>query len=249
MIYQQISKNHLQEIAKLRQKKHRLETRKVVVEGVRTLEQIREYGIRPLEQYIAIDKDAIWSDVPAYSLQDGDFGRLCDSETPSGIAALFDLPAERGTEFNLAFYLDGIADPGNLGTIFRIAAAFDLGQLLLSPDCVEVSSPKVIRASMGSVFLIPYQTMEYQQLLDIDARIICTDMNQGMSLTKFPERSSDNQVIVIGSEARGITEAIKTASQEFLHIPISPRMESLNAAIVAGILAQHFYQSQDHIIS
>jgi RNA methyltransferase, TrmH family len=243
MTYQQISKNHLQAIAKLRQKKHRLETRKVVVEGVRTLEQIRDYGIHPLEQYVAMDKVAIWNDIPAYSLRGEDFGRLCDSETPSGMAALFDQPAERRINFNLAFYLDGISDPGNLGTIFRIAAAFEIGQILLSPDCVEVLSPKVIRSSLGSMFLIPFQSMEYRQLFDTRARIICTDMNKGVSLKKFPEQSSDKQVIVIGSEAKGISETLKSACQGFLHIPISSRMESLNAAIVAGIIAQHFYQS------
>lgn len=236
-----LSKNRLQELAALKQKKQRLEQGLVVVEGLRTLQQIRDYGILPREQYLGSDVQAVWDNVPAFQLTAAEFGRLCDSEHPQGVAALFALPQPRQVEFHTAFYLDGISDPGNLGSIFRIASAFALDALLLSPECVEISSPKVIRASLGSVFQVPFEVLDYKQLGEKKARIIATEMQAGTRLAYFEPEPAKKYIIIIGSEAHGISPQLKALAKESLQIQMTDQMESLNAAIAAGIIAHHLY--------
>lgn len=236
-----LSKNRLKELAALKQKKQRLEQGLLIVEGLRTLQQIRDYGILPREQYLGAESKAVWDNVPTFELTAQDFGRLCDSEHPQGVAALFALPQPRQVEFHTAFYLDGISDPGNLGGIFRIASAFALDALLLSPDCVEISSPKVIRASLGSVFQVPFEVLDYSQLQAKKASLIATEMQAGARLAYFEPEPAENYIIIIGSEARGIAPQLKALAKESLQIQMSTQMESLNAAIAAGIIAHHLY--------
>ena len=154
-----ISKNRVKELARLRQKKHRLEEQLVVVEGLRTLSQLKYYGLRPLEQYLGESEQAIWVGVPALQLDAEDFHRICDSDNPQAVAALFALPAAGVKSFKTAFYLDGISDPGNMGSIFRSAAAFGLDALLLSPCCESFFS-QGDTASLGSVYRVPYAIIE-----------------------------------------------------------------------------------------
>lgn len=235
----EISKSRMRELRKLQQKKQRLSEGKVVVEGLRTLKQLRDWGIKPLEQYCTAGSSPVWTGVPALVLRDWELGKICDSEHPQGVAALFALPREREVSFRLAFYLDGIKDPGNLGTIFRLAIAFGIGALLLSPDCVEVSSPKVIRASLGSVFKVPFQILEAEQLRSTQAELLLTDASSGEALRSFAPDAARATVIALGSEAHGLSAGVKALADRTLRIEMGEGMESLNVAVSAGIIAHH----------
>ncbi len=234
-----LSKNRMLELGKLKQKKQRLSEGRVVVEGLRTLRQLRDWGIVPLEQYVLEGEVPVWQQVPAYQLHAWELARICDSEHPQGMAGLFELPRERGVDFQRAFYLDGISDPGNLGTIFRIAAAFALDTLLLSPDCVEVASPKVIRSSLGSVFKVPFQIMAADQLQILKANLILTEASSGEALRSWHPQAGERIVIVLGSEARGVSDGVKTLADKTLRIEMGEGIESLNVAVAAGIIAHH----------
>ncbi len=237
----ELSKNRAGELSKLKQKKQRLREGRLVVEGLRTLVQLRDWGIKPLEQYLEEGAEVVWDDVPAYFARSWEWAKICDSEHPQGVAALFELPRERKVEFGLAFYLDGISDPGNLGTIFRIAVSFGLETLLLSPDCVEVSSPKVVRASLGSVFKVPFRVLEASQLGEIGADLILTDASSGEALGDFTPTPDKAAVIAFGSEARGIGDKLKALASRTLRIEMEAGMESLNVAVAAGIVAHHLH--------
>ncbi|MDD4223289.1 MAG: RNA methyltransferase [Candidatus Cloacimonetes bacterium] len=238
----ELSQNRRRELGKLQQKKWRLSEGKVVVEGLRSLRQLRDWGIEPLEQYLTEGSSPLWASVPAFQLRDWELGKICGSDHPQGSAALFELPRERPVQFRQAFYLDGISDPGNLGTIFRIAASFDMGAILLSADCVEVSSPKVIRASLGSVFRVPFQILGAVQLQDLKAELILTEAASGEPLRSYSPEEGRPTVIVLGSEARGISNEIKALAAKTLRIEMGEGMESLNVAVAAGIIAHHLYR-------
>ncbi|MGC9361666.1 MAG: TrmH family RNA methyltransferase [Candidatus Syntrophosphaera sp.] len=239
-----MSKTKLKSIAKLRQKKYRLLTGQVVVEGIRAISQIKEYGIIPLEQYCLEGAgSAIWADVPAYALKDQDMGRICSSEHPQTLAALFPVPGPRKVEFRRAFYLDGIGDPGNLGAIFRLAAAFGIDCLYLSPQCVEVSSPKVIRASLGSVYHVSFEVLPHSKIKDTGAGIFIADSHKGLSIGEFHPTPYEKVIVAFGSEAHGISEGLSSLTPEKLHIQTSGHIESLNVSIAAGIIAHHLYMA------
>lgn len=238
-----LSKNRIKELARLKQKDNRLQEKLVVVDGFRTLEQIKFYGINPLEQYLleGMQPIPIWDNIPVYYISEWDMHKICDSEHPSGFAALFPIPQAQKVNFNCAFYLDRISDPGNMGSIFRIAAAFSIDTLLLSPDCVEVSSPKVIRSSSGSVYKVPFRQANISELKALKGRIILADAHQGQALTKFNFQPEEKLIIVLGSEAHGISSEVSSLTNEALHIEMSSAIESLNVSISAAIIAYHLF--------
>ena len=167
--------------------------------------------------------------------------RICDTRQPQALAALYDIPMQRLVEFNRAIYLDRISDPGNLGTIFRTAAAFCIEQIILSPQCCEPTSPKVIRASLGSVFWVPYIVEGYDWLLSQNALTIAADAKAQASLgsltVPLKDPSGHNKIIlVIGSEAHGVDESILRNCTQRIRIDMHESMESLNASVAAGIM-------------
>jgi len=242
-----LSKNRIKELTKLRQKDYRLQEKLVVVEGFRPLEQIKFYGIKPIEQYLLKGRQPIWSNVPVYYLTEWEMHKICDSEHPSGFAALLPIPQAQKVNFNYAFYLDRISDPGNLGSIFRIAAAFSIDALLLSPDSVEVSSPKVIRSSSGSVYKVPFQQVDISQLKAIKGRIVLADAHRGQALTEFNFKPEEKLIIVLGSEAHGISSEVSSLSNEVIHIEMSSAIESLNVSISAAIIAHYLFIQKNTI--
>jgi len=242
-----LSKNRIKELTKLRQKEYRLQEKLVVVEGFRPLEQIKFYGIKPIEQYLLKGMQPIWSNVPVYYLTEWEMHKICDSEHPSGFAALLPIPQAQKVNFNYAFYLDRISDPGNLGSIFRIAAAFSIDALLLSPDTVEVSSPKVIRSSSGSVYKVPFQQVDISQLKALKGRIVLADAHRGQALTEFNFKPEEKLIIVLGSEAHGISSEVSSLSNEVIHIEMSSAIESLNVSISAAIIAHYLFIQKNTI--
>jgi len=242
-----LSKNRIKELARLKQKDNRLQEKLVVVDGFRTLEQIKFYGIKPIEQYLLKGMQPIWSNVPVYYLTEWEMHKICDSEHPSGFAALLPIPQAQKVNFNYAFYLDRISDPGNLGSIFRIAAAFSIDALLLSPDSVEVSSPKVIRSSSGSVYKVPFQQVDISQLKALKGRIVLADAHRGQALTEFNFKPEEKLIIVLGSEAHGISSEVSSLSNEVIHIEMSSAIESLNVSISAAIIAHYLFIQKNTI--
>lgn len=207
----------------------------MMVEGRRIIEQLLSWGISAEELYITEDSYAL----PAKSIylaNSGAMRRICDSDSPPQIAGLYPSPKETFVKFKSAFYLDGISDPGNLGTIFRIAAAFGIECLLLSPSCCEVASPKVIRSSLGAVYRVPFRTCTVLELKELGTPVLALDMAGKQSLHDY---SPDDKpfIMAIGSEAHGLSQDVKAIAALFLRIDMPGDMESLNAAVCAGICA------------
>lgn len=133
--------------------------------------------------------------------------------------------------------LDGIQDPGNLGTILRTADALEIPVVLLE-GCADPYSHKVVRASMGAVFRnVPVQTTWEQ------VKASCLKEKIPVAVTALSERAEDirtalveNMAVVIGSEGQGVRKEILEAAQAELIIPMNPNCESLNAAIAAAIV-------------
>ena len=133
--------------------------------------------------------------------------------------------------------LDGIQDPGNLGTILRTADALDVPVVLLE-GCADPYSHKVVRASMGAVFRTAVHQSTWQQVCDA-----CEKAGIPVAVTALSERAQDlrkadiqTMAVVIGSEGQGVRPEILTQAQAELIIPMNPRCESLNAAIAAAIV-------------
>ena len=159
-------------------------------------------------------------------------------ETPQGVLALCRMPEQQPLELEPgALILDGIQDPGNLGTILRAADAFDI-PVILADGCADPYGEKTVRATMGAVFRRPPQQATTEELL-----ALCQTRGLPICVTTPSARAEDirgvplgSVVTVIGSEGQGVSEAFLEAAQCRAIIPMSPRCESLNAAVAATVV-------------
>ncbi len=133
--------------------------------------------------------------------------------------------------------LDGIRDPGNMGTIVRTAEAAGVKAVFMSPDCVDLYNPKVIRSTMGSIFRVPCMTCQLvpviRRLQEIGINVYGTSLQTDKS---FRDVDFSNAGIVIGSEAYGVSPEVSAAVTDNVKIPMAGAVESLNAAVSAAIM-------------
>ena len=166
---------------------------------------------------------------------------ISPAETPQGglsICALPDRTLPQKLEGRRYVVLDGVQDPGNVGTILRTADAFCADGMFLVNACADLYNPKTVRATMGAVFRCPVCTAEAQEL-----RGLLTD--SGLSLYGAALRSDtldartvdySRCAVAIGSEGKGLSEEMLSLCDKTILIPMSEHCESLNAAIAASVL-------------
>ena len=170
-------------------------------------------------------------------LADALFAELATVDTPSGIMAVAALPrgGRQPDPAADAVLLDGIQDPGNLGSILRTAAAAGFGQVLLSPDCAQAWSPKTLRAAMGAHFLLAIH--ENGDLPGFLATY------RGQSLVTAPDGAADLFTAelgrpvawVFGSEGQGVRPEVSALAGQRLRIPMPGHAESLNVGAAAAV--------------
>lgn len=195
------------------------------------------YTEKALEKYPAAERLIAAAESSAVISQDiAEY--ISDTKAPQGLFA--EVRRRDGGKLpdGRLVILDGVQDPGNVGTIIRTAEAFGMSGVLLSEKCADIFSPKVLRASMGSVFRIPCEVCDVPQRISV-LREQGYDV-YGSMLDETAQKLGDicfgdKAAVVIGSEGGGITEETKAACTGGLYIPITGA-ESLNAAAAATVM-------------
>ena len=230
----------LQQVKKLlTSKKERENAGLFVGDGTKLLEEAVKY-------YPGLDtvilSEGVEAEVPSHVRQvqvpPDVMASISPMETPQGALFLCRLPEK--TEFRPKpgmLLLDGIQDPGNIGTILRTADALEVPVVLLE-GCADPYSHKVVRSSMGAVFRTPVIQSTWEQV-----SAACKEAGIPVAVTALSDRAMDirkadlsQMAVVIGSEGRGVRKEILDAADAELIIPMNPRCESLNAAIAAAIV-------------
>jgi TrmH family RNA methyltransferase len=168
------------------------------------------------------------------------FDTLAETRTTQGVLGLFERPradasrilAKRDT---IAVALDGVQDPGNVGTIVRLAAAFDASGVLLLPGSADAYGPKAIRSSAGAILTVPVAKITMQELIDADVPLVSTAMSGAHA-----DPPTRDAVLVFGNEGAGVSAALLERSAK-IAIATSGRVESLNVATSAAILLSRSY--------
>lgn len=242
------------EAARLLLKKHRRETGLVLIEGARLVADALAVGVRAKEIFAtsAFAESAagkrLLSDTDDFLLASEQAAKkLSDTQHPQGVFAVvefaprtLDDKALWVGEPSLALVADGIADPGNLGTIVRSAAAFAPDTVVvLTGDSCEAGNPKLIRASMGAVFRIRIAEAESAQdavakLKQKGMRTFAAVSRGGLSPAKLD--FAGRCALLIGSEAEGLADDVAAAADAKVTIPMPGGTESLNAAVAASVL-------------
>lgn len=176
--------------------------------------------------------------IPHWEISAEIMGALSDTETPQGILAVLPVPvlpepALRG----LTLIPDQLRDPGNLGTLLRTAWAAGVSRVLLPPGTVDFTNPKVVRAGMGAHFHLPLRRVNWEE---IRAAIAGEEVWLAEATSGIPYDTVNWRppcTLIIGGEAEGAgPEATALAAGRHVYIPMAPGVESLNAAIAAGVL-------------
>jgi TrmH family RNA methyltransferase len=177
--------------------------------------------------------------IPVYSASQDIIDAASPLRNPQNIIFSCGMPAqmERPDIGSFHIILEGIQDPGNVGTIIRTAAAFNIASVILTGSCADPYNPKTIRATMGAIYKQPMIAMALDEIAGLKA--------QGLKLfaAALDYDSKDlrtvslkNAAVIIGSEGSGLTDEALAICDEKIIIPMSPNSESLNAAVAAAIV-------------
>lgn len=158
---------------------------------------------------------------------------------PEGIAAVVDLPQESLLEScRWILVLDGVSDPGNVGTLLRSCAAFGWDGVFLLPGSCDPFNDKALRASLGAIFHLHYRHGSYEELLDLQKRLEVPFYGADLAGTPIEElkgQSVSGALLAMGAEAHGLSASIRASSKP-LTIPMQPGVDSLNVAVAGGIM-------------
>jgi len=239
-----LTKAELQSLRSLRDKKHREEQGRFVVEGEKVVAELLAAQF-PFETVYATEA---WNGPAATvtRIATEEMARASHFPTPSSVLAVGRIQrlalAPGALDHGLTLALDGVQDAGNVGTLLRIADWFGLDRVVLSPDCADLFHQKVINASMGSFARVQAHTADLATALaGLEAPVLGCDL-AGTDVHALP--GLRDAVIVIGSEGRGLSAAVKPLISQFVTIPRYGGAESLNAAVAAAIVCDHLRRAR-----
>ncbi len=236
-----ITRAELQLLRSLRDKRHREELGLFAVEGEKIVSELLAAG-HPFEKIYATPA---WQGERTHEIGEEEMARASHFPTPSPVLAVGRIRAEalRAGELDrgLTLALDRVQDPGNVGTILRIADWFGLDRVLLSPGCADLHSQKVIQASMGSFARVRAIVADLgTALAGVRAPVIGCAL-EGRDVHGLP--ALPDAVVVIGSEGQGLSEEARAHLAFCVTIPRRGPAESLNAAVAAAIVCDNLRRS------
>lgn len=168
--------------------------------------------------------------------------KLSETKRSQGVFCLFETPSATLDDIDTdkdVLLCERVQDPGNVGTMIRSAAAFDLGGVVLTPGCADPFSAKALRASMGAIARIPIVSGVETEAATLHfanqgVTVLASDLHNGIE----PEKLSADEtfLLMIGNEGAGLSREATIIADEFAHIPMANDVESLNAAAAAAVL-------------
>lgn len=242
---------HIKHAGKLlASKKYRLQNKLFLAEGVRLCSDAVKSGLVP-EQVFLTEKllnqglDAILMCAKEiYLIPEHLAGKISDTQNPQGVFCIFPMREHnfqiKNAEKAKYVLLSSLQDPGNIGTIIRTCEAFGVDTLILSSDCPDVYSPKILRSAMGGVFRLDIQVTNdigksIQDLKDRNIPVYAAALHKDSRL--ITEVSfQDSVAVVIGNEGNGLSDQVIDACSSSIVIPMNGNAESLNAAVAASVL-------------
>ncbi len=245
------SKSTISFLRSLQQKKFRNEEGLFIVEGPKMVSELlkSDFKVRQLYATSSWMPDQHTS-LPLEIVTEAEMERVSGLQTPNKVLAVVEMPILEGPVNELSkglhLLLDQIQDPGNLGTIIRIADWFGVTSIICSPDTADVFNPKVIQASMGSVFnmKIHYSSLADVLLKNVDGNKwpVYATLLSGENI--YNSEMDTSCFVILGNESRGVNPVLNAFITQGIHIPRpankSSNAESLNVAVAAGIVCSEY---------
>ena len=231
MVINSMQNKNIKELVKLRDKKYRDREGLFIVEGEHLVEEAKKNNI--LEKTFVLEGYNYEGIVVSHSIMK----KLSSLSTPSNVIGICRKIKEKEITGRVLM-LDGVQDPGNLGTIIRSAVAFDIDSIVLSEDSVDLYNEKVIRATQGMIFNINIVRGKLvsviEELKKEGYRIYVTDVTSGNNVRSIEK--CEKMAFVMGSEGNGVSHDIKILADDYVHIKMNKKVESLNVAVATSII-------------
>ena len=236
-----IKNDTIKSILKLKQKKYREETSSFLIEGEHLVEEALK-----VNRITLLIKNETYTGNLGYEKElivtSNVFNALAFSKTPQGIMAICcikEIPLAYQT-LSKVLILDGLQDPGNVGTLIRSALAFDFDAMILSNNCVDIYNNKVVQATQGAFFRLSIVKAELlKQIAILKANgftIFGTSLEKAIPLESIDFTNYSKIGVVLGNEGNGVSKEILEKTDYSIKIQISEQMESLNVAIAGSII-------------
>lgn len=249
----------IKHIKKLKDKKYRDQSNEYVIEGIKLVEEAINENAK-IKQIVICEECTKTQEISKklmYEIASFDciyvtenvFNNITEVKNPQGILAVIERKnTENEINYNedIIVALDGIQDPGNLGTILRTVDSIGLKQILVSKETADVYNPKVVRSTMGAIFrvkVIECEDLEktLKQIKKHKYEIVVTSLRTNESIYDI---EYNKKVIVIGNEANGVSKEIQEMADKKVKIPMLGKTESLNASVATGIVLYEYVRQK-----
>jgi TrmH family RNA methyltransferase len=244
-----LTKSQVKYIQSLNDKKFRKENGVFMAEGPRLINEIlsnpaiEPVALYALREWLLENKRAADSVGPnmVYEVQPQELDHISLLSTANQVLGIFKQPdyGHAGTLTDtITLLLDGIQDPGNLGTIIRIADWFGLTRIVAGIDTVDMYNPKVVQSTMGSIARVKVYYEDLHEFISVNKHInLYASTLNGKPLSSFGKIKEG--LLLIGNESKGISETLVRDANHQITIPRQGKAESLNAAVATGIILSH----------
>lgn len=243
-----------QHIRSLKQRKSRWEHEQILVEGEKCIAELckSDWTVERIYFTTSWEGSDVWSVLEGILpemtelVSTKDMEMMSAMKTPPGLLATAKPPNGFNSDFTdkgLTLYLDNVADPGNVGTLIRVADWFGLSGVVVSPHSADPIGPKALQSAMGSTFHIPIVVRSFQELSEeMRAQAIGLDAG-GVNLFEDPFDEPPT-LLVVGSESHGLSDEVKAGCHSMAAIPGAGRAESLNASVAGAIAVASIVQQR-----
>ncbi len=253
----------IKHIKKLKEKKYREEYHEFIVEGIKMIEEALNEGAK-IKSVIICDDCKNQGCIPnelMYEIAKLDciyvaekvFNTITDVINPQGIMAVIEKPQnkENTIKFDeqVSLILDNIQDPGNMGTILRTADSLNMKQIIVSKGSADIYNLKVVRSTMGAIFRVKVIEADdlaktIKEMKKHKIKVYATDLRTDKSIYDVDYSKS---AIVIGNEAKGVSENVLKDASERIKIPMIGKTESLNAAVATSVILYEAFRKNGNI--
>lgn len=240
-----LSRNRIKYIQSLTRKKGRDIHRSFIAE---TPKVVNEFLNSSYKAEFLFAEERWLSENPAWSeknpsieaVREDDLKKISQLKTPHGVLAVLKMPDPNPnpvTEGQISIALDDLQDPGNMGTLLRIADWFGIKNVFCSLETADIYNPKVVQASMGSLAHISVTYLPLEDFLKNSRQPVYATTMEGTSI--YEHSGIKEGILIIGNEGKGISDSVLALANKRLTIPRIGKAESLNAAVATGIILSH----------
>lgn len=238
MVITSLDNDRIKGYIKLKDRKNRKKTNTFIVEGMHSVLEAYKKGM--VVELILKEDISLPLDVPYVYVTEEIIKKISDAVSPPDVLALCKMANDNVVLGEKILLLDGIQDPGNLGTIIRSAVAFNVDTICLSPDTVDIYNSKVLRSTQGMIFHTNIIIKSLKEIISMlkerEIPIYGTRVDYGIDVSTLREKDRKKYALVMGNEGNGVSEEILDMCDEYIYISMNPDVESLNVGVATSII-------------